>query len=89
MSEISLKKVRVKVAERSEVMFVGRFPDTLGKGRDLVIREGQVRRWNQGRVTEIDPIDDDPVECFYEILPNSKLASRVLEASRQRGGDKT
>ena len=89
MSEISLKKVRVKVAERSEVMFVGRFPDTLGKGRDLVIREGQVRRWNQGRVTEIEPIDDDPVECFYEILSNSKLASRVLEASRQRGGDKT
>ena len=42
-----------------------------------------------GRVTEIDPIDDEPVECFYEILPNSKLASRVLEASRQRGGDKT
>ena len=89
MSEISLKKVRVKVAERSEVMFVGRFPDTLGKGRDLVIREGQVRRWNQGRVTEIEPIDDEPVECFYEILPNSKLASRVLEASRQLGGNKT
>ena len=89
MSEVSLKKVRVKVAERSEVMFVGRFPDTLGKGRDLVIREGQVRRWNQGRVTEIEPLNDEPVECFYEILPNSKLASRVLEASRQLGGNKT
>ena len=81
--------LRYMLNKKSEVMFVGRFPDTLGKGRDLVIREGQVRRWKQGCVTEIDPIDDDPVECFYEILPNSKLASRVLEASRQRGGDKT
>ncbi len=89
MSEISLKKVKVKVGDRSEVMFVGRFPDTLGKGRDLVIREGQVHKWNHGRVTEIETNDDGQVECFYEILPNSKLASRVLEASRQQGIAKT
>ena len=89
MSEISLKKVKVKVAEESEVMFVGKFPDTLGKERDLVIREGRVHRWHKGNVLEVETIDDEPVECFYEILPNSRLASQVVEVSRQQAQPKS
>lgn len=88
MSEISLKKLRVKVAERSEVMFVGKFPDTLGKERELVIREGRVNKWNHGRVVDTDLVKDDSVEFFYEILPNSKIASQVIEASRLQAQSK-
>ena len=88
MSEIALKKLRVKVAAKSEVMFVGKFPDTLGKERELVIREGRVKKWNQGRIVETDIAEDGPVEFFYEILPNSKLASQVIEASRRQAQNK-
>ncbi|MFT4714091.1 MAG: hypothetical protein ACJAVI_002350 [Candidatus Azotimanducaceae bacterium] len=82
MSEISLKKIRVKVAEKSEVMFVGKFPDTLGKERELVIREGRVNKWNRDRIAETDTAEDEALEFFYEVLPNSKLASKVIEVAR-------
>jgi len=84
MSEISLKKIRVKMAELSEVMFVGKYPDTLGKERDLVIREGRVQRWKQGAVLKSEADSNDPEEFFYEVLPNSKLASQVVEVARQQ-----
>ena len=78
-SEITLQRLRVKLAEGVHTMFVGKFPDITGKMRDLVIREGEVKVWE----------DDAPLpesrsdEVFYEVLPHSKIASQVLEFARQ------
>ena len=60
-------------------MFVGKFPDVFGKERDLVVREGQVKCWRDDAVTV--PEDGG---VFYEVLPNSKLASQVLDLSRKQ-----
>ncbi|XOV88340.1 MAG: hypothetical protein ACFHX7_00290 [Pseudomonadota bacterium] len=77
-SEIPLRKIRVKVGDAQETMFVGRFPDVLGKERDLVIREGRVGLFeNEHRVKGAETGD-----VFYEILPNNKLANQVLEVAR-------
>ncbi|MFT5101808.1 MAG: hypothetical protein ACI9HY_003944 [Planctomycetaceae bacterium] len=61
-------------------MFVGRFPDILGKERDPVIREGRVGLWIDG-IVQPDRCD----EPFFEVLPNSKLASQVVELARKSG----
>ena len=58
-------------------MFVGKFPDLQGKERNLVIREGRVGFWQDGKVLE-----DRGEEVFYEVLPNSKLAGQVIELSK-------
>ncbi len=79
-SEISLTRVRLKLGERREYFMVGRFPDATGKERDLVVRDGVVGRWRQGsaeRGTEIG-------ERFYEVLPNSKLATQVIAAAKKQ-----
>jgi|TARA_B110000483_G_scaffold144175_1_gene172123 hypothetical protein len=81
MSEIPLKKFKINIGESSETMFFGRFPDLAGKERELVIREGLVRGWANGKIVE--PSEQ---KYFYEVLPNSKLASRVLEVARKQAG---
>ncbi len=78
-SEISLKRLKITVLGVAHTMFVGRFPDVKGKERELVIREGIVGKWDGATVT---PGDEDG-EKFYEVLPNSKLASQVLEVARK------
>jgi hypothetical protein len=80
ISEILLKKLKLKTGESSQTMFVGKFPDVLGKERDLVICEGRVGLWKDGIVQP-----DRGDEPFYEVLPNSKLASQVLELARKSG----
>jgi hypothetical protein len=77
MAEIPLKKLKLKTGDTNETMFVGKYPDLRGKERDLVIREGRVGLWQDGKVPE-----DRGEEVFYEVLPNSKLASQVLELSK-------
>lgn len=82
MSEISLKKIKVRVGDGVETMFVGRFPDVRGKDRDLVIREALIGTWQDDQVSP--GIEGGP--CFYEVLPNSKRASQVLELVRSQSG---
>lgn len=78
MTEIPLKKLKLKVGGQAETMFVGKFPDVHGKERDLVIREGITGVYDGGVVNEAR--EGEP---FYEVLPNSKLSRQVLEASKQ------
>ena len=78
MTEIPLKKLKLKAGGASQTMFVGKFPDVLGKERELVIREGRAG------IFDGQPLDQKrDGELFFEVLPNSKLASQVLEHSRQ------
>ena len=78
MSEIPMKKLKLKLAGVTETLYVGKFPDIYGKERDLVIREGKGGSYD-GSVVPGER-DGDP---FYEVLPNSKLARQILERSRQ------
>ncbi len=81
MSEIPLKKLKVKTGNGTEVMYVGKFPDVREKERELVIREGKVGYWDGEAILKTD-VETDHV--FYEVIPNSKLASQVLELARKQ-----
>lgn len=78
MTEIPLKKIKLKAGGEAQTMFVGKFPDVHGKERELVIREGRTGIFDGGPVEA--ERDGEP---FYEILPNSKLARQVLDLSRR------
>ncbi|MEX2326279.1 MAG: hypothetical protein WD558_00985, partial [Pseudomonadales bacterium] len=80
-SEITLNQLNVKSGDSMETMFVGRFPDVHGKVRDLVIREGKVGRWENEQAFP----GEAGGSVFYEVLPNSKFASQVLEFARNQG----
>ncbi|MEX2489248.1 MAG: hypothetical protein WD356_06920 [Pseudomonadales bacterium] len=78
-SEITLRRLNIEVGQTSETMHVGRFPDLRGKERELVVREGRMGRWQDGQVIPGEAADS----VFYEVLPNSRLASKVLEQARK------
>ncbi len=78
-SEIRLKKYEMKFDGSLQTMFVGKFPDVNGKERDLVIRQGQIGLWKNERLTRSK---SDAV--FYEVMPDSKVTSKVLKASRRK-----
>jgi len=80
-SEISLRRLRVRLKDGTHTMFVGKFPDVAGKVRELVIREGTVLIWKNDAVLPTTSSG----EVFYEVLPNSKIASQVLQIARDLG----
>ena len=79
-SEISLTRIKVKLGDRSEAFYVGRFPDVNGADRDLIIRDGAVGVWKDDTVT----LGSDASERFYEILPNSKFATQILDVANKQ-----
>ncbi|MFT6038272.1 MAG: hypothetical protein ACI9TP_001061, partial [Candidatus Azotimanducaceae bacterium] len=80
-SEIKLQSVRVNLADGVHMMYVGKFPDVAGKMRELVVRQGRIKIWEDHSVLPAT----DTSGVFYEVLPNSKIASQVLEAAHQQG----
>jgi hypothetical protein len=74
-TEIALKKINLKVGERSEVLYFGRFPDQQEKHRDLVIRAGEMRLWKDGEMVP----NTGPVEYFYEIVTQRTILSAVSD----------
>lgn len=78
MTEIPLKKLKLKISDETETMFFGKFPDVQGKERELVIREGKVGRWHDGNV-----IPGAGNQVFYELLPNSKLSRQVSDLAKK------
>lgn len=79
-SEVSLTRIKIKLGEHSEAFYIGRFPDVTGGERDLMIRDGAVGVWKDNAVSR----GGDNSERFYEVLPNSKFASQVLELANKQ-----
>lgn len=73
--EISLKSVCMKLNGKKYLFHVGQYPDTHGRKKDLVIREGEVDLWKDGEIHE-DPESD---EVYYEVVVNRKVIPLVLE----------
>lgn len=74
--EIVLKPVRMKLNGKQYLFHVGQYPDTNGRKKDLVIREGKVGIWKDSQIHE-DPNGD---EVYYEVVVNRKVIPLVLEA---------
>jgi hypothetical protein len=79
--EITLKSVRMKLNGKQYLFHVGQYPDTGGRKKDLIIREGTVGLWKDSQVQE-NPESD---EVYYEVVVNRKVTPLVLEtiASKQ------
>lgn len=73
--EISLKSVKMKLNGQQYLFHVGQYPDTNGRKKDLIVREGKVGLWKDSEVHE-DPDND---EVYYEIVVNRKVIPLVLE----------
>ncbi len=73
--EIALKSVCMKLNGKKYLFHVGQYPDTGGRKKDLVIREGEVGIWKDGEIH--DAPDSD--EVYYEVVVNRKVIPLVLE----------
>ncbi|MFT5571079.1 MAG: hypothetical protein ACI9FB_000089 [Candidatus Azotimanducaceae bacterium] len=82
-SEVVIKRLKIKVDDKPETMFVCKFPDIAGKERELVIREGSVGLWKDDEVKVLSKNALTKDQFFYEVLTNSKLNSQVLEVARK------
>ncbi len=74
-NEIALKSVRMKLNGKQYLFHVGQYPDTKGRKKDLIIREGKVGVWKNSEVHE----DEDSDEVYYEVVVNRKVSPLVLE----------
>lgn len=77
--EIILKRVIVKINGEQTTLHVGKYPDTLGKNHDLVIREAQVGLWRDNAPVEGHTSDDR----FFEVVTNRKLISQITNQGLQ------
>lgn len=74
--EISMKSVRMKLNGKQYLFHVGQYPDTHGRKKDLIIREGKVGIWKDSQVHE----DPDSDEVYFEVVVNRKVTPLVLES---------
>ncbi|MCH7815486.1 MAG: hypothetical protein IIC60_02840 [Proteobacteria bacterium] len=75
--EIPLKSFRMKLNAKEYLFHIGQYPDSNGRQKDLVIREGKVGIWRNSQIEE----DLDSDASYYEVVVNRKVNSLVLEAS--------
>jgi len=78
--EVHFTLLKAKLADREEVFYVGQYPDVAGKERDLVIRRGKVGLLKEDKVDAAY----DTGQFYYEVIPNGKLANRVVALSAER-----
>lgn len=71
-NEIVMTPVTGQVGGNTEFFYFGEYPDTTGKKRTLVIREGKVGLWKND---SIQPRDVD--EKFYEVVTNPQITAGI------------
>lgn len=84
--EMEMTRITGHIAGKEEVFYYGEYPDTVGKKRNLVIREGQVGLWKND---SIQPHDID--ERFYEVVTNAQITATIqkkIHADRPTGNNK-
>lgn len=67
-----MSRITGQVEGKTEVFYFGEYPDTEGKKRNLVIREGQVGLWKDDA---IHPHTID--EKFYEVVTNPQITASI------------
>ena len=78
--EMELNRITGQIAGKEEVFYYGEYPDTAGKKRNLVIREGKVGLWKDDSIQAQDTDD-----TFYEVVTNSQITASIqkkIHASR-------
>jgi hypothetical protein len=80
--EVHFQRLKAKSGDHEENFYVGQYPDVFGKQRDLVVREGKVGTWQGDQVD----FSVDTGRFYFEVLPNSKFASQIIELARNHAG---
>lgn len=76
-AEMVLHKVRLHSRSGELHQYhVGRFMDQLGSSHWLVVREAQLKCWDNGNLVALPEGDD---ETFYEVITDANLVGRVKE----------
>lgn len=73
-TEIALKKTKIRIENKTEIIYFGQYPDVAGKHRDVVIRAGQVHLWKND--TMIVDTSENP-DYFYEVVTQRSILSAV------------
>lgn len=80
-AEVHFRHLKAKSGVVEESFFVGQYPDVAGKQRNIVVRQGRVGRWKDDAVVA----GARTSQFFYEVLPNSKFASRIVGLVSRKG----
>ncbi|MBT6585881.1 MAG: hypothetical protein HON77_16400, partial [Gammaproteobacteria bacterium] len=80
-TEVHFRKLKAKSGAVEESFFVGQYPDVGGKQRNIVVRQGRVGHWKDDAVVP----GARTSQLFYEVLPNTKFANRIVELVSKKG----
>jgi len=81
--EMVLTRVTGQNEGQACVFFYGEYPDTEGKKRNLVIREGTVGLWKNDAIHP-----DDTDEKFYEVVTNPQITAGIQKKLQAARADK-
>jgi hypothetical protein len=79
-SEISLRRVRLRINATDYLFHIGQYPDTNGRKKDLIIREGKVGIWRDLKIGEAR----GQTESYFEVVVNRKVIRILLDSSEHR-----
>jgi hypothetical protein len=77
-SEISLKRLKMKLNGEQHTFFLGKYPDMNGQKKDLIIRQGNVGIWANNEILA----QRNTGENYYEVVVSRKIISAILEAAK-------
>ena len=73
-NEIEMTRLTGQVEGKNVVFHYGEYPDTEGKKRNLVIREGVVGLWKDDSIQA-----QDSEEKFYEVVTNPQITAGIKQ----------
>ncbi len=75
-AEVALRSRSIKINGTEYLFHVGQYPDSNGRKKDIVIREGKVDLWEDDSVV---PVQGES-ESYYEVVVNQKVIPSILQA---------
>jgi hypothetical protein len=75
-AEVALRSKSLKINGTEYLFHVGQYPDSNGRKKDIVIREGKVGLWDNDSVVPVQ----GKSEPYYEVVVNQKVIPSILEA---------
>jgi hypothetical protein len=85
-SEMVLHKIKLySRSGESHYYHVGRFVDRQGSSHWLVVRQGTIKVWNEGKIEVNRDVSDN---SFYEIVTDTNLIGRVKDRLHSRSSRK-
>ena len=81
-SELKMRRLSLRMGGQPVVLYTGAYPDIQGKLREIIIREGRVRVWENDHVVD----GSETGEVYHEVVTNAKINAQISGMLKKAAG---